>query len=118
MSTGRAHPDSRRGRAPQTDRHGRPPGPYTRAARLLQKNSVRRSLERQDHIRYVAGDSDHRGNHNVTDLKSRTIYRALRERILRNELTAGTRLVLRELANQYNASDIPVREALRVLERD
>jgi DNA-binding GntR family transcriptional regulator len=54
----------------------------------------------------------------VPDLKSQTIYRALRERILRNELASGTRLVLRELANTYDTSDIPVREALRMLERD
>jgi len=54
----------------------------------------------------------------VSDLKSRTIYRALRERILSTELESGTRLVLRDLANQYHASDIPVREALRMLERD
>jgi DNA-binding GntR family transcriptional regulator len=54
----------------------------------------------------------------VSDLKSQTIYRALRERILSNELRSGTRLVLRQLANEYDSSDIPVREALRMLERD
>jgi DNA-binding GntR family transcriptional regulator len=54
----------------------------------------------------------------VSDLKSLTIYRTLRERILSNELTSGTRLVLRQLANQFDTSDIPVREALRMLERD
>jgi DNA-binding GntR family transcriptional regulator len=54
----------------------------------------------------------------VSDLKSQTIYRTLRERILSNELVSGTRLVLRQLANQFDASDIPVREALRMLERD
>ncbi|GAB3464780.1 GntR family transcriptional regulator [Actinophytocola sediminis] len=54
----------------------------------------------------------------MSDLKSQTIYRALRERILRDELASGTRLVLRELANTYETSDIPVREALRMLERD
>jgi DNA-binding GntR family transcriptional regulator len=54
----------------------------------------------------------------VPDLKSQTIYRALRERILSNELVSGTRLVLRALAIQYDTSDIPVREALRMLERD
>lgn len=53
-----------------------------------------------------------------SDLKSQTIYRALRERILSNELRSGTRLVLRQLANEYDSSDIPVREALRMLERD
>jgi DNA-binding GntR family transcriptional regulator len=54
----------------------------------------------------------------VSDLKSQTIYRTLRERILSNELASGTRLVLRQLANQFDTSDIPVREALRMLERD
>jgi len=54
----------------------------------------------------------------VSDLKSQTIYRTLRERILSNELISGTRLVLRQLANQFDTSDIPVREALRMLERD
>jgi DNA-binding GntR family transcriptional regulator len=54
----------------------------------------------------------------VSDLKSQAIYRMLRERILSNELASGTRLVLRQLANQFDASDIPVREALRMLERD
>ena len=54
----------------------------------------------------------------MSDLKSQTIYRALRERILSNEIVSGTRLVLRQLANAYETSDIPVREALRMLERD
>ena len=54
----------------------------------------------------------------MSDLKSQTIYRALRERILSNEIAPGSRLVLRQLANEYDTSDIPVREALRMLERD
>jgi DNA-binding GntR family transcriptional regulator len=54
----------------------------------------------------------------VTNLKSQAIYRALRERILSNDIRPGTRLVMRDVANQYRASDIPVREALRMLERD
>lgn len=54
----------------------------------------------------------------MSDLKSHAIYRALRERILSNDIEPGTRLVMRSIANQYNASDIPVREALRMLERD
>jgi DNA-binding GntR family transcriptional regulator len=52
------------------------------------------------------------------NLKSRAIYVALRERILSNDIAPGTRLVMREVANEYDASDIPVREALRMLERD
>ena len=54
----------------------------------------------------------------MTHLKSHAIYLALRERILSNDIGPGTRLVMREVANQYEASDIPVREALRMLERD
>jgi DNA-binding GntR family transcriptional regulator len=54
----------------------------------------------------------------MSNLKSHAIYRALRERILSNDIGPGTRLVMREVANQYEASDIPVREALRMLERD
>lgn len=54
----------------------------------------------------------------VSGLKSQSIYNSLRERILSNEITPGARLVLREVANQYDSSDIPVREALRMLERD
>lgn len=54
----------------------------------------------------------------MSDLKSHTIYRAVRERILSNDIESGSRLVLRDIASQYQASDIPVREALRMLERD
>ena len=54
----------------------------------------------------------------MADLKSRSIYLALRERILSNDIAPGTRLVMRDVANRYEASDIPVREALRMLERD
>jgi DNA-binding GntR family transcriptional regulator len=54
----------------------------------------------------------------MADLKSRAIYLALRERILSNDIEPGTRLVMRDVANRYEASDIPVREALRMLERD
>ena len=54
----------------------------------------------------------------MANLKSQAIYAALRERILANRIAPGTRLVMRDLANEYDASDIPVREALRMLERD
>jgi len=54
----------------------------------------------------------------MADLKSRSIYLALRERILSNDIEPGTRLKVRDVGNQYQASDIPVREALRMLERD
>jgi DNA-binding GntR family transcriptional regulator len=54
----------------------------------------------------------------MSNLKSHAIYGALRERILSNDIAPGTRLVMRDVANHYEASDIPVREALRMLERD
>ena len=54
----------------------------------------------------------------MTHLKSHAIYFALRERILSNDIVPGTHLVMRDVANQYRASDIPVREALRMLEGD
>jgi DNA-binding GntR family transcriptional regulator len=54
----------------------------------------------------------------MPNLKSQSIYLALRERILANDIAPGTRLVMRDVANEYDASDIPVREALRMLERD
>jgi DNA-binding GntR family transcriptional regulator len=54
----------------------------------------------------------------MPNLKSQAIYAALRERILSNDVAPGTRLVMRDVANDYDASDIPVREALRMLERD
>lgn len=54
----------------------------------------------------------------MSGLKSQSIYKSLRERILSNEIEPGTRLVVREVAQQYDSSDIPVREALRMLERD
>lgn len=54
----------------------------------------------------------------MANLKSQAIYLALRERILSDDIEPGTRLVMRDVANQYRASDIPVREALRMLERD
>jgi DNA-binding GntR family transcriptional regulator len=54
----------------------------------------------------------------MTNLKSQAIYQALRERILASDIEPGSRLKLREIGNQYGTSDIPVREAMRMLERD
>ena len=54
----------------------------------------------------------------MANLKSQAIYHALRERILANDIAPGIRLVVRDLGHQYETSDIPVREALRMLERD
>lgn len=46
------------------------------------------------------------------------IYDSVRERILKGELAPGSRLVIRALALEHETSDIPIREALRMLERD
>lgn len=50
--------------------------------------------------------------------KSLTLYTALRDAILAGKIDPGQRLVLRRLAEEHGVSDIPVREALRMLERD
>jgi DNA-binding GntR family transcriptional regulator len=54
----------------------------------------------------------------MANLKSQAIYLALRERILATDIEPGARLVMRDIGIRYDASDIPVREALRMLERD
>lgn len=51
-------------------------------------------------------------------MRSTRVYEALRRAVLEGELVPGQRLVLRELANRYGVSDVPVREALRMLQRD
>ena len=50
--------------------------------------------------------------------KQQVVYRTLRESILRCELRPGTRLVIDDLARQFQMSIIPVREALRQLQSD
>jgi len=46
------------------------------------------------------------------------IYDSLRQQVLTGVLAPGSRLVIRQLANEHDTSDIPVREALRMLQRD
>ena len=46
------------------------------------------------------------------------VYSALRERLLRGDLPIGRRLVEQQLAEEYDTSRTPVREALRRLEGD
>lgn len=46
------------------------------------------------------------------------IYRALRERIIFGEIPSGARLIHRDLSKEFGASNTPVIEALRRLERD
>ncbi|GAA1391772.1 GntR family transcriptional regulator [Luteococcus peritonei] len=50
--------------------------------------------------------------------KSELVYRDLRERIVDGQFTAGYRLVLARLADHYDVSPVPVREALRRLEAE
>jgi DNA-binding GntR family transcriptional regulator len=50
--------------------------------------------------------------------KTNLVYTDLRSRILSGNLEPGTRLVIRKIAERHNVSDIPVREALRLLEKD
>jgi DNA-binding GntR family transcriptional regulator len=51
-------------------------------------------------------------------LKATAIYQSLREQILSGHIKSGVRLLLRELAQEHQTSELPVREALRMLERD
>src|ERR1700733_15132787 len=46
------------------------------------------------------------------------VYRALKAAILSHDLEAGARLPEVQLAAQFNMSRAPLREALRLLERD
>lgn len=46
------------------------------------------------------------------------IAEQLRERILRGEVAPGTRIRQEDVAEQFGASRVPVREALRILEHD
>jgi hypothetical protein len=52
------------------------------------------------------------------ETKSEWAYRRLREMIADGTLAAGSRLVLRQLATDFGLSEMPVREALRMLQRD
>lgn len=48
--------------------------------------------------------------------KAELVYQALVDAIIGNRLTPGTRLIVKEIAEQLSVSDIPVREALKMLE--
>ena len=50
--------------------------------------------------------------------KTSLVYSDLRDRIMSGEFEPGTRLVIRRIAERHKVSDIPVREALRLLEKD
>ncbi|MDR3588104.1 MAG: GntR family transcriptional regulator [Negativicutes bacterium] len=48
--------------------------------------------------------------------KAELVYQALFDAIIANKLTPGTRLIVKDIAEQLSVSDIPVREALKMLE--
>ncbi len=52
---------------------------------------------------------------NGEERKIDSVYRHLRENILSGAIKPGQRIILREIANTLNVSDIPVREALQRL---
>lgn len=54
----------------------------------------------------------------MSNLKSTELYKSLRTRIIDGFYEPGGRLVLRRIAHEYDVSEIPVREAIRMLERD
>lgn len=53
-----------------------------------------------------------------TPPQAERVYHALRERLLRGEVPAAERLVELRLAEEYDTSRTPIREALRRLEGD
>lgn len=48
--------------------------------------------------------------------KTELVYHTLVDAIIENKLTPGTRLIVKDIAEQLSVSDIPVREALKMLE--
>lgn len=54
----------------------------------------------------------------VAVLKSRRLYAQIREALLAGEYRPGQRLPARQLAERFASSEIPVREALLMLQRD
>jgi len=59
-----------------------------------------------------------RSNGTRTATQADRVYTQLRERLLRGDMPVGRRLVEAQLAEQYETSRTPVREALRRLEGD
>jgi DNA-binding GntR family transcriptional regulator len=57
-------------------------------------------------------------NTQVSQSKSQHAYHWIKERIARNEFTAGYRLVLAAIAKELDMSVVPVREAIRQLEAE
>lgn len=55
-------------------------------------------------------------NNNVVTTKLEATYNILRENIVSGNLKPGTKLVIRKIARELGVSEIPVREAIRMLE--
>lgn len=55
---------------------------------------------------------------NPTETKTGQIYRHIKSSILKGEIPVGEKLVIQHLADQFNVSAIPVREALSRLEAE
>ena len=47
--------------------------------------------------------------------KSDQVYEAIRESIVTGDLIPGYRLVIKNLANEMGVSEIPIREALKLI---
>jgi DNA-binding GntR family transcriptional regulator len=48
--------------------------------------------------------------------KAELVYQTLLDDSIENKLTPGTRLIVKEIAERLSVSDIPVREASKMLE--
>lgn len=59
-----------------------------------------------------------RGNGTRAATQADRVYSALRERLLRGDMPVGRRLIEQQLAEEFETSRTPVREALRRLEGD
>ena len=57
-------------------------------------------------------------NHSGPVSRSEEIYHSLRKRIINGEYQQGQRLIVQALATDYGLSAIPIREALKILQRD
>jgi len=83
------------------------PGPSADGATKLEQ-SVDETIDQQRPARRASGK--------VTDAER--VYQTLRLQLLRGDVPAGERLVEQRLAEEYETSRTPVREALRRLEGD
>ena len=57
-------------------------------------------------------------DNNIFTTKSEYVYKTLKEKILNNVIKPGESLVIARISKEYNVSSIPVREALKDLEKE